>query len=94
MNGSAKQIVFIGLALAALAGCENPMEAKPTLHPGFGDAVRHNMAVQILNPEGHPDLTPPPMDGARAADAVERYRTGKTKTIIEQRTTDVGSQAK
>lgn len=89
-------IVAAALATLALAGCDgnNPFRSKQVLHPSFGDAVRHNMAVQIINPDGHPDLTPPAMDGARAADAVERYRAGKTAEVIQQRTSNVGSEAK
>jgi hypothetical protein len=34
------------------------------------------------------------MDGMRAAGAVERYRTNKTEEVVEQRTSDVGSEAK
>lgn len=89
-----KLLALASLAPIALAACENPTQPKHTLHPGFGDAVRHNMAVQIINPDGHPDLTPPAMDGARAADAVERYRAGKTEEVIQQRTSNVGSEAK
>ena len=90
-----KLLIVMALAPLALTACEaNPVEPKLRLHPAFGDAVRHNMAVQIINPDGHPDLSPPPMDGARADDAVKRYREGKTVEVIQQRTSDVGSQAK
>jgi type IV pilus biogenesis protein CpaD/CtpE len=94
MKATLRLLAFAAVAPLALAACENPAVPKQTLHPAFGDAVRHNMAVQILNPEGHPDLSPPPMDGTRAAGAVERYRTGKTEEVVEQRTSDVGSAAK
>jgi type IV pilus biogenesis protein CpaD/CtpE len=82
------------LAPLMLAGCENPAKPRPTLRADFGDAVRHNMAVQILNPEGNPDFTPPPMDGARANDAVERYRAGVTKEVVRQRTSKMGATEK
>lgn len=94
MKSKFKLLAIASLAPIALAACENPTQPKHTLHPGFGDAVRHNMAVQIINPDGHPDLTPSATDGARAAGAIERYRTGKTVEVIEQRTSDVGSEAK
>lgn len=88
------KMLAVAVVPVALAACENPAKPKHVLHPSFGDAVRHNMAVQIINPDGHPDLTPPPMDGARAAEAIERYRAGKTVEVIQQRTSDVGSEAK
>ena len=96
MKSSKKLLVAVALAPLALAACEgnNPVEPKQVLHPSFGDAVRHNMAVQIINPDGHPDLSPPPMDGTRAAEAVKRYREGKTTEVVQQRTTDVGGGEK
>ena len=94
MKASMKLLAVVSLAPLVLTACENPLEPKQTLHPAFGDAVRHNMAVQILNPEGHPDLTPTAMDGARAAEAVERYRAGKTREVVREKTSGVGGQAK
>jgi type IV pilus biogenesis protein CpaD/CtpE len=89
-------MIVAALAPLALAACEgdNPLQSKQVLHPSFGDAVRHNMAVQIINPDGHPDLSPPPMDGVRAADAVKRYREGKTVEVVRQRTSKMGDEGK
>lgn len=89
-----KVLVVAALAPISLAACENPAKPKLMLNPAFGDAVRHNMAVQIINPDGHPDLTAPPMDGARGTLAIERYRTGQTEKVVEQRTSEVGGKAK
>lgn len=55
--------------LLALAGCATPP-------PEYGGAIRQNIAAQLANP------IPPPVadavsDGARAAGAQERYRTGR-----------------
>jgi type IV pilus biogenesis protein CpaD/CtpE len=93
---STKIMIVAALAPLALAACEgdNPFQSKQVLHPSFGDAVRHNMAVQIINPDGHPNLSPPPMDGARAADAVQRYRAGKTTEVVQQRTSKMGDEGK
>lgn len=44
----------------------------------FGNAVRHNMSVHIINPA--PDYTGrawPGLDGIRAAGALERYQKGR-----------------
>jgi type IV pilus biogenesis protein CpaD/CtpE len=91
MDKLLKTLVIATLAPIALAACENPpQKSRLTLSPGFGDAVRHNMAVQIVNPDGSQDFNPPPMDGARADDAVERYRAGHTVKVIEQKTSSVG----
>ncbi|MBE0530539.1 MAG: hypothetical protein IH626_06885 [Rhodospirillales bacterium] len=57
------------LAMAACAPAEPPL-------PDFGNAVRHNMAVHILNPDYEAPAAPTPMDGARAGVAIGRYRAG------------------
>ena len=61
------------LGLAALTACET--EPRMTLSPDFGNSVRHNMAVHIINP---PSLgkatTAVPMDGVRAFGAIDRYQ--------------------
>lgn len=90
MSSVFRILAIVALAPVALAACENPAKPKATLHSSFGDAVRHNMAVQIVNPEGSQDFSPPEMDGDRASNAVTRYRTGQTEKVVEQRTSDVG----
>lgn len=57
------------MALAACVATEHPV-------PEFGNAVRHNMVVHILNPDKEVRADPTPMDGARAGVAIERYRAG------------------
>ena len=95
MNKIFKISLIAAVAPIALAACENPPQKPRTmLSPSFGDAVRHNMAVQVVNPEGSQDFGPTPMDGDRANIAVKRYRTDTTKEVVEQRTTDVGTKAK
>lgn len=90
MSSVFRILAIVALAPVALAACENPAKPKAVLHSGFGDAVRHNMAVQLVNPEGSQDFGPTPMDGDRAGIAVTRYRTGQTEEVVEQRTADVG----
>ena len=65
-----------GAVLLAAAGC-TPVD------PGFGEAVRYDMAVQTVDPD--PQY---PADGAKPADngehaqkATERYRKGNTKPV-------------
>ncbi len=45
--------------------------------PGFGNAIRHDWAVQVVNPEGEKVGIPPVMDGHRAASAIDRYEKGQ-----------------
>lgn len=63
--------LFTGAILLAVSACEN---AAP-LSPDFGNAVYHNMSMQIINPE--PVIAgPPDMNGVRAEGAMERYEKG------------------
>ncbi len=58
----------------ALAGCQD----RQPLGRDFGNAVRHNMSVHIINPA--PDYAgrkSPGLDGIRAADVLERYQKGR-----------------
>jgi hypothetical protein len=61
-------------AVLALAGCENP---NVPLGGDFGNAYRHNMAVQVVPQVPETGRSPQAMDGRRAGEAIERYRAGK-----------------
>ncbi len=74
--------VILGLALLlGLGACEKYTPGLTTSlvspGPGFGNAMQHNAAVQIVNPEGEKVGIPPVMDGHRAASAIDRYEKGK-----------------
>jgi type IV pilus biogenesis protein CpaD/CtpE len=65
------------LAPLALAGCgPNADPWAPTTAVNFGEAVRHNMAVQIVDPEPG-DLNPPQSDADRTLLMIGRYKTGR-----------------
>ena len=75
------------LGTLALAACEN----QAPLGPGFGDSVRHNIAVQSVNPIPPTVVQGPSnMAGPRAGLAIERYDTGK---IIDTRREQTTNQA-
>ena len=73
------RIALIGLAAASftLAACNSIYDHSQPLNQGFGNAIKHNDAVAIVDPtpanasDGAPDL-----DGKRAKIGVERYETG------------------
>ena len=73
------KIATILLATAgaiALAGCQT--EPQRVNHPSFGNSVRHNMAVHIINPR--PAMAPTEatdLEGNRAAGAIGRYERGE-----------------
>ena len=61
-----------------------------TAIPGFGNAIRQNAAVQIVDPQpaGAANTTID-MDGRRALLAIERYRTGTVVEPTELSTTEI-----
>lgn len=73
--------LFAAFALI-LAACSS----EPTISPDFGATVRHNMAVQIIPTP--PATAPAGLDGERAGDAWERYRTGKTIPPVSMSTSE------
>ena len=67
-----------------LAGC-TPIDT------GFGDSVKTNMAVHVIDPDTTYDAPLASAAGAKMAPAVERYRTDKVKPPKGIRTTNSGS---
>jgi uncharacterized membrane protein YgcG len=70
-----------GVLLVATAGCA-PVD------PGFGEAVRYDMAAQTVDPDPQypADAAKPGDNGEHAQKATERYRKGQTKSLRELRT--------
>jgi hypothetical protein len=69
-------LLLPGLLLGACATDPNPF--APTTAETFGEAVRYNMAVQIIDPEPE-DLALPPADGDRTLLMTGRYKTDKVR---------------
>ena len=69
-----RHVTSAGLLLLLGACSQLPLQPPPT----FGESVRHNMALQIVNPEPA-DLESPPSNGARQALMLKRYETDKTE---------------
>jgi hypothetical protein len=65
------QLVFAALLGAALAGCNS----TPRFDDRFGDAVRANLSVQVLDPAASGNVNPANgVDGPAALAAHERYQ--------------------
>jgi type IV pilus biogenesis protein CpaD/CtpE len=73
-------IVLAGLAVA---GCNTPAD---TPLPEFGDAVRNNMAAQIIDPQPPENMQLPPSDGVRRALMISRYQADKVEPPREPTT--------
>jgi hypothetical protein len=84
--------IAIGLVTATLLAACGPSVYRDsaTPIPGYGNAVKQNAAVMIIDPQpaaaANVNLD---LDGRRAGIAIERYRTGTVIPPVEQRTTDV-----
>ncbi len=80
-------IAAVVVGLAVLTACET--EPRMTLSPDFGNTVRHNMAVHIINPPRlGKETTAVPMDGVRAMGAIDRYQKHEVIIPEEVKTTD------
>ena len=71
-----------GAAMLVTAACA-PVD------PGFGEALRYDMAVQTIDPDPvYPEDGAQPGDnGEKAAKATERYRKGNTKPVQRESAT-------
>ena len=80
------------VALAATACDATNYRDSATQVPSYGNAVRQNAAVMIVDPQpasaANTDID---FDGRKAWIAIERYREGKVIPPVELRTSDVSS---
>lgn len=74
MRWTIKTLGFAALAVV-VAGCTS----RDHYMPGFGDSVRHNIAVQTIDPDPPYADEPTVHDARQVIDAYGRYRTGKVK---------------
>lgn len=80
--------IAIAVTLLGLAACSEPGQPGP----GFGEAVRNNMAAQIIPPPLRAEpYEPTDLNGARAEDAFTRYETGKVTQPATTATTTTGA---
>jgi hypothetical protein len=79
--------LLLGTALAvALTGCS--LDNQTPMAEDFGDAVRHNVRAQTIDPEpGHATADAPDLNGYVAGSAFTRYATDKVKSPRPESTT-------
>jgi len=69
-----KQLLTLILLGGGLAACANEPPASVNMSEDFGNAVRHNIAVQTINPDaGGPDASDT-LDGQSIERAIENMR--------------------
>ena len=72
-----------------LTGCSQSHQMK--MGEDFGNAVRTNTALQVINPEaGQEDMPPMALDGQKAEQALEQYRRATGEAETERLVEDVG----
>lgn len=82
--------IAVSLAGCASTGGSGLSQSKPD---NFGEASRQTFAAQIINPNPEYADAVPTTAGSQVAAAIERYRTGKVKQPISQRTSQIGNQS-
>ena len=81
-----RSTVMAVAAVVALGGCAQDMQED--LGRDFGNATRHNFAVQVIDPDpSYATEGAPALSGRRATDAYERYQAGKVKRVKSESTT-------
>lgn len=79
-NARLAGLIAVTAAAAFAAGACTPVD------PGFGEAMRYDMAIQTVDPDPvYPeDGAKPGASGEKAAKASERYRKGATKPVSRE----------
>ena len=85
--------LVLGLA-AGVAGCTSAGGLKLGREDNWGEAYRQTLAAQIINPAPEYDTAFAASSGAKAAQAIERYRTDKVKQPARQSISDIGQQGR
>jgi hypothetical protein len=86
-----KRLAIVLTSAALLAACSPTVyQDSDTPFPGYGNAVKQNAAVMIIDPQplsaANVEID---FDGRRAGIAIERYRTGTVIPPEDLRTSDV-----
>ena len=87
--------LFAPILLVMVAGCQTPAPQAGSLDAGFGETVKYDMALQVIDPDPvYDDQDAQPGDnGAKAAAAARRYRTDQVKAVESQGTTTSSSSS-
>ena len=87
------RLVIASVGLLALAGCNTVNPVSASLDPGFGEALKYDMAIQTIDPDPvYPaDAAQPGDHGEKGSEAVERYRKGTVKEVQVMGTSSGGA---
>lgn len=92
--GTLRTGLSLALLAIAAAACDASMYSDSTTPAvGYGNAVRQNSSVMIVDPQPATAAnTQVDFDGRRAGLAIERYREGKVIPPVELKTSTVLSE--
>jgi len=84
------RLLTAAVASSLVAGCHTVNPQTGSIDPGLGEAVKYNMAIQVIDPDPiySVDGSQPGDSGAKGAAAVQRYRTDQVKEVETQTTTE------
>jgi len=89
---SSRLLLVAPAALVLLAGCNTVNPVSGSVDPSFGEAVKYDTAIQIIDPD--PVYTAadaqPGDHGEKGQKAVDRYRKGQVKQTEQVTTTGGG----
>ena len=87
------RLVALAVPLTMLAACNTVNPQSGSMDPGFGEALKYDMAVQTVDPDPvyAADAAKPGEQGDKLAPAVKRYRTDAVKSVEAVQTTSGGS---
>ena len=87
--------VAVVLSLAAgITGCTSAGGLQLGRADNWGEAYRQTLAAQIINPAPEYTTAFAAGSGAKAAQALERYRTDKVKQPAKQSLSEIGQQGR
>lgn len=82
--------VFITLSVS-LAGCSQ--SHQQTINEEFGDSIKTNTAMQVINPDaGQEDMPPMALDGQKAETGLTEYRKDTGEAGKEDLVKDIGNE--
>ena len=89
------KLLIAPMAVLLLGACNTLQPQSLSTDPAFGEALKYDMAIQIIDPDPvYDDEGAQPGDnGDKGAQAVKRYRTNQIKQLEIMSTSSAGSGA-
>ena len=87
------KLLLAATATLLLSACDTVYPASQSIDPGLGEAVKYDMAIQVIDPDPvyAAEDAQPGDNGERGAAATKRYRSGQVKQVEVQATSASGS---